>query len=84
MFTYKQIFKQEFSYYTLEGLKSILTKVVPAGTKDEDVLLEIEKDIYTGYYDDYIVDTHLVISLKTEIAEPKKTKKTKKVTKELK
>ena len=71
MHRYKKVFKQEIHDIFLDELKRKLGEIVPAGTRDEDVLIEIEKDYYSGYYDDYIVDTYLVISIKEEIPEKK-------------
>lgn len=64
MYRYKEVFRKEINYFSLFDLKRILLEVVPAGTKDEDVLLEIDKETYTGYYDDFIVETYLVISVR--------------------
>jgi hypothetical protein len=70
-FVYKQVFRREMRYFSLDELKKIMIETVPVGTKDEDVLFEIEKETYTGYYDDYIVDTYLTISVKEEVKKKK-------------
>lgn len=70
-FNYDQVFRKEMGCFSLDELKKILSEVVPAGTKDEDVLIEIEKEDYTSYYDDLIIDLYLVVSIKQE----KKAKK---------
>ncbi len=75
MYKYKEVFRKEMNYFSLDELKKLLAEAVPTGTKDEDVLFEIEKETYSGYYDDYIVDTYLVISVKEEVEEKKKSKK---------
>ena len=77
MFTYKEVFRKEMNYFSLDELKKLIAGVVPAGTQDEDILMEIEKETYTGYYDDVIVDTYLTISIKEEVQETKKMKKAK-------
>jgi hypothetical protein len=59
------VFKHDIKYsgFTLEELLTWVRDHVPAGTKNEDVSLEVEIDQSSGYYDEVIVDAELTISV---------------------
>lgn len=74
MYNYKEVGRKEMTYFSLNELNEWLKEIVPSGTKDEDVLIEIEKEQYTGYYDDVITDIYVAVSVREEV-QPKKKKK---------
>ena len=50
--------------YTLAEFLELVKRNVPEGTKPEDICLEFEADYYKGYYDDYIIESELEISIR--------------------
>ena len=59
------VFKHDVKYndFTLAELLTWIRDHVPAGTRNEDVRLEVEIDQSSGYYDEVIIDAELRISV---------------------
>lgn len=54
----------KYEHSTLADFLTMIKQRVPEGTKDEDILIEVDTDTTTGYYDDIIVDVEMKISIK--------------------
>jgi hypothetical protein len=53
----------KYEYSTLADFLAMIRRDVPEGTKDKDILIEVDTDSSTGYYDDIIVDVKMKISI---------------------
>lgn len=54
----------KYGYFTLEEFLEQIRQNVPDGTKDEDILLEVDVDDTRGYYDDVIISVEMKVSTK--------------------
>jgi hypothetical protein len=56
----------KYGYFTLSEFLKLIKQKVPEGTKDEDILLAVDVDETSGYYDDIIVSAEMEVSVKVE------------------
>jgi hypothetical protein len=54
----------KYEYSTLAELLSWIKQSVPEGTKEEDILIEVEVDDTKGYYDDIIITAEMKLSVR--------------------
>ena len=66
---WKTVARRDIKYDTISLPKLLewIKDSVPAGTKDEDIELEIEVDESHGYYDDIIVEVDMVLKVLQEV-----------------